>query len=189
MQTKEGSGFSANSIEKFVTFTDDLLDLSKMPDNYGREYHDSLKDKMRIFKEKYLELSLPKTTIDYYYVTKLDTLEDQGSVTASRTVIDAAKAQMSKATVNDFHFINAARLYSQVGMRPPRTKALSFTDIIDTPEGYIGLVLLSEFNLFLKNDRGERNDSIFDDNVRGCAKPPAKLHSRRNQTVESVRAR
>ena len=76
-----------------------------MPDNYGREYHDSLKDKMRIFKEKYLELSLPKTTIDYYYVTKLDTLEDQGSVTASRTVIDAAKAQMSKATVNDFHLL------------------------------------------------------------------------------------
>ena len=27
--------------------------------------------------------------------------------------------------------------------------------------------MLSEFNLFLKNDRGERNDSIFDDNVRG----------------------
>jgi hypothetical protein len=36
MQTKEGSGFSANSIEKFATFTDDLLDLSKTPDTRVR---------------------------------------------------------------------------------------------------------------------------------------------------------
>lgn len=167
IQTKEGQGFSANSVEKFDTFSDDLLDLTKTPELYGRVYHDNLKDKMRIFKEKYNSLSLPKTTIDYFYVTKQDVLEDQGSQTAARKVIATARRQMPKATVNELNFLNAARLYTLIGIRPPKTKTLSFVEVIDITDGWIGAVPLSEFNSFLKTENGERNDSMFDDNVRG----------------------
>ncbi len=173
IQTKETSGFSANSIDKFNTFSEDLFDLGKKSDKYGREYHEGLKDKMRIFKEKFAELSLPKTTVDYYYVTKLDAMVDQGSNTAGQKVIDTAKHQMRAAKVNDFHFINAAHLYTQVTSRPPKMKTLTFTEKIDAPEGYIGLVTLSEFNSFLKNKFGERNDLMFDDNVRGFQRETA----------------
>jgi len=167
LQTKEGQGFSPTSIDKFDTFTDDLLDLTKTPDKYGRKYHENLKDKMQIFKEKYHQLSLPKTTIDYYYITKKDVLENEGCEISAAKVLTTARRHMSKAVINDFHFINAARLYTQIGIRPPTTKTLSFTDTIDASEGWIGLVSLPEFYAFLKNEDGERNEAMFDDNVRG----------------------
>ncbi len=167
LQTKEGQGFSPTSVDKFDTFTDDLLDLTKTPDKYGRKYHNKLQDKMRIFKEKYQQLSLPKTTIDYYYITKQDVLENAGCELSARKVLATAKRQMSKAVINDFHFINAARLYTQIGVRPPTTKTLSFTEIIDASEGWVGVITLPEFYSFLKNEAGERNEAMFDDNVRG----------------------
>lgn len=167
IQTKEGQGFSPTAVDKFDTFTDDLLDLTKTPDKYGRKYHNKLLDRMRIFKDKYHQLSLPKTTIDYYYITRKDVLENQGCEMSARKVLATAKRHISKAAINDFHFINAAKLYTQIGVRAPRTKTLSFAEIIDAPEGWIGLVSLPEFYSFLRNEQGERDEAMFDDNVRG----------------------
>ena len=166
-QTKEGQGFSPTAIDKFDTFTDDLLDLTKTPDRYGRKYHEKLQDKMRIFKEKYHQLSLPKTTIDYYYITKKDVLEDEGCGISARKVMETARRHIPRAVINDFHFINAARLYSQIGMRSPTTKTLSFIEIMDATEGWVGVISLPEFYSFLKTETGERNEAMFDDNVRG----------------------
>lgn len=81
--------------------------------------------------------------------------------------MDTARRHFSKATINEFHFINAARLYSQIGTRRPTTKTLSFVEIIDAPEGWVGLVSLPEFYAFLRDERGERDEAMFDDNVRG----------------------
>lgn len=53
IQTKEGQGFSPTAVDKFQTFTDDFLDLTKTPDKYGRKYHNKLLDIMRIFKDEY----------------------------------------------------------------------------------------------------------------------------------------
>jgi hypothetical protein len=167
LQTKEGQGFSPTAIDKFDTFTDDLLDLTKTPNKYGRKYHNKLQDKMRTFKDKYQQLSLPKTTIDYYYITRQDVMENEGCELSGRKVVATARRHISKATINDFHFINAARLYSQIGIRPPTTKTLSFIEIMDASEGWLGVVSLPEFYSFLKKEDGERNEAMFDDNVRG----------------------
>jgi len=135
IQTKEAQGFSPTAVDKFDTFTDDLLDLTKTPDKYGRKYHNKLLDIMRIFKDKYHKLSLPKTTIDYYYITRKDVLENTGCEISARKVEATARRHISKSTINDFHFINAARLYSQIGTRRPTTKTLSFMEFFDAPEG------------------------------------------------------
>jgi hypothetical protein len=52
LQTKEGQGFSPTSVDKFDTFTDDLLDLTKTPTNYGRKYHRNLRDKIVVLPAK-----------------------------------------------------------------------------------------------------------------------------------------
>ena len=52
-------------------------------------------------------------------------------------------------------------------LRQPTTKDLHFVEWVDSPEGWIGLVTLSEFHGFLHDNGGKRNDSMFDDNVRG----------------------
>jgi hypothetical protein len=78
IQSKENKGFSPTSVDKFDTFTDDLLDLGKTPDRYGRKYHAKLLDMMRTFKTKYLQLSMPQTTSDYYYITRAEVTENEG---------------------------------------------------------------------------------------------------------------
>jgi hypothetical protein len=78
IQSKTSKGFAPTSVDKFDTFTDDLLDLGKTPDHYGRDYHKTLLDMMRTFKSKYLQLSMPQTTLDYYYVTRADVIENPG---------------------------------------------------------------------------------------------------------------
>jgi hypothetical protein len=50
IQTKESKGFAPTAIDKFDTFTDDLLDLTKTEDKYGRVYHEKLLDLMRILR-------------------------------------------------------------------------------------------------------------------------------------------
>lgn len=181
IQTKEGQGFSPTAVDKFDIFTDDLLDLSKTPGNYGRKYHSKLLDLMRVFKEKYSRLSFPRTRIDFYYISRKDVMENDGCNISARKVISTARHHFSKATIDDFHFINAAKLYSQISMRAPRTKTLSFVDIIDAPEGWVGLVSLGEFYSFLRDESGERNEAMFDDNVRGFQR-----ESTVNQSIEST---
>jgi hypothetical protein len=168
LQTKEGKGFSPTAIDKFETVTDDLLDLGKTPAKYGRKYHAKLKDLMQVFKDKYAQLSLPRTQIDYYYITRQDVLENEGCEISARKVIETARRHLSRAIVNDFHFMNAARLYSKIGERPPKTKPLTFIELIGVEEGWVGLVSLPEFYSFLRDpSNGERNEAMFDDNVRG----------------------
>jgi hypothetical protein len=167
IQSKENKGFAPNSVDKFDTFTDDLLDLGKTPDRYGRAYHKTLLDTMRTFKAKYLQLSMPHTTLDYYYVTRADVIENPGCEKAARKVLATAKRHFGAATINPFHFVNAARLYTQMQLRQPITKDLRFVEWVDSQEGYIGLVALSEFREFLQDATGNRSDRMFDDNVRG----------------------
>src|SRR5690348_1183752 len=96
IQTKENKGFSPNAVDKFETFTDDLLDLGKTPDRYGRIYHSKLKDLMRVFKEKFSQLSLPRTRIDYYYITRKDEVQNEGCNISARKVINTARRHLSK---------------------------------------------------------------------------------------------
>jgi hypothetical protein len=167
IQSKENKGFAPTQVDKFDTFTEDCFDLNRLPDKYGRKYHEKLLDMMNVFKQKYQQLSLPETTVDYFYITRADVIENDGCEKSARKVEDKAKHYFSRATVNPIHFVNGAGLYTQVQLRPPTTKELHFVDWVDSPEGYIGLVPLAEFAKFLGDGAKRRDDRMFDDNVRG----------------------
>jgi len=167
VQSKENEGFSPLSVDRFDTLTDDLLDLLRPPGQHRRTYNSKLLSRIRIFKEKYAQLSMPKTVVDYYYVTCADVDENEDCRGAASRVIETAKKHFSRAEVHPFHFINGARLYTQLGVRPPRTRNLLFTEWVSVPEGWIGLIGLRDFYTFLQDEEGHRNENIFDDNVRG----------------------
>ena len=122
---------------------------------------------MRTFKQKYQQLSMPETTVDYYYVTRADVIENDGCEKSAEKVLSVARRHFGRARINPFHFINGPRLYTQMQVRPPTTKDLHFVEWVDSPEGWIGLVTLSEFAKFLVDSEGQRNERMFDDNVRG----------------------
>jgi hypothetical protein len=57
-QTKMSSGFTETGMEKFVAAARDLLDLSRDIDALGSVYNSDLLEKIRTFRECYVQLIL-----------------------------------------------------------------------------------------------------------------------------------
>jgi hypothetical protein len=167
IQAKHENGFSPLSVDRFDTLTDDIFALDRTPDKYGRTYNGDLLFRIKLFKEKYQQLSMPKLTIDYYYIIAADIDENEDCRKSAAKILETAKKHFGRATINPFHFVNAAKLYTQLEKRAPRVKDLKFAEWADAAEGWVGLVGLRDFFDFLKDDKGNRNDALFDDNVRG----------------------
>lgn len=178
MQAKGADGFSPLQVDRFEALTDDILDLSKKPEDHRRTYHDKLLDLIKIFKATYRQLVAPRLVIDYYYVSAIDCEPDADCITASGNVIRTAKRHFNRAEVHDFHFINAARLYNLLFERPQFEKHLQCVELMDGTEGYVGQVKLRDLYEFLKGDDGELIERIFDDNVRGF-----QLDTRVNESI------
>lgn len=167
IQSKGGDGFSPLGVDRFQVLTDDILDLQRQPTKYGRTYHKDLLHRIKIFKEAFQKLSLPRLVVDYYYVTRLDVVENQDCITAAERVEATVRKHFSQAEVHPFHFVNAAKLYTQLYKRPASEKSLHFVELVGLDEGWIGLVRLKDFYTFLKGDDRGIIDRLFEDNVRG----------------------
>jgi hypothetical protein len=178
MQAKLGEGFSPLQVDRLEALTDDILDIPKQPPKYRRTYHDKLLRLIKLFKDTYGTLHAPRLVLDYYYVTTVDNREEKDCQTSAAHIAETAKRHFSRADVHDFHFINAARFYTQLFERPKFEKKLHFAELMDGTEGYIGLVELRDFYSFLKGDDGELMERIFDDNVRGF-----QLDTRVNESI------
>lgn len=168
MQVKQTQSFSPNEINKLVFFSDDLLDLGRQPP-YTTTYNPKVLEVMRVFKKKYQEIAgaFPDVFIDYYYITQADELPNKDAEAAGERVVAKAKGHLSNATCK-FHYINAAKLWTQVQVRTPKSKPLYWQDSpLETPEGFVGLVKLHDYWKFLQDEHGDLHERIFESNVRG----------------------
>jgi hypothetical protein len=172
MQIKESAGFSPIDIDKIYFFTDDLLNIGKQPAQYHTAYHEKLSDLMRVFKQKYDQMSgvEQKVTLDYYFITGNDAEPGEDAIASGANVCAKAKEHFRRADVKPFHFITATRLYLQVQIRPLEKKVLAFEDWFESNEGWVGLVRLRAFYDFIKDDRETPvviNERFLEENVRG----------------------
>lgn len=152
LQAKEGAGFSALQVDRFEALTDDLLDLPRQAPNYRRTYHDKMLRRIKLFKETYRKLFAPRLVIDYYYITAIDAEEDKDCGNSVTQIVQTVKKHFSRAEVHPFHFINAARLFTQLFERPAFEKNLQCVEIMDGTEGYIapsGILRLAESSDFI----------------------------------------
>ena len=190
MQVKETAGFSPLEIDKMHWFTRDLLDLGRQPADYHTAYHETLADKMRIFKEKYDAMSgvEQRVIIDYYYVTKNDAEPVQDAIASADNVRAKAQELFRRADVRPFNFVTGTRLHTQTLIRPLESKQLTFEDWLESAEGWVGLVRLKEFYNFIKDDRQTPviiNERFLEENVRGYQMDTA-VNESITETLESA---
>jgi hypothetical protein len=167
-QVKHAGGFRPTEIEKWLPLTDDFFDLSKEPESFGLRYSATIKKMMTIWREHCIKLlnEFPEFSIDYYYITGDDAEPDDYVLDSCRRVEEKAKAY-TKASCK-VHCIGAAEFWEQVQRRPPKNKVLKWAETpMSTVEGYVGLVNLREFRLFLEDEPGVLAERIFESNVRG----------------------
>jgi len=169
-QMKNSGGFSPIEINKLDLFTDDLLDLSIPAKQFKVKYHLELIEIMQVFKDKYLQIvgNFPELSIDYFYISKIDKHQaDTKAKDAAEKLKNVVKKHFSKAKA-EFHFINAQGLLEQAKLRPLREKTIDWASApMATKEGYVGLVKLSDYYEFIKDENGQLADRMLEANVRG----------------------
>lgn len=169
LQAKHKAGFSPVAVNKLTAFSDDLLDLSRAPAVYTQTYNTRALEMMALFKSKYQQIAgaFPEVEIDYYYVTKSDEDPNDDAVKAMERLKLKVGSHLSGAKC-EFHFVNASKLWTQVQKRAPKSKTLTWHAApLETPEGWLGLVKLQDYREFLKDERGDLEERIFESNVRG----------------------
>jgi hypothetical protein len=157
-QIKEGKGFSGTALDKLNLLTKDLLDLKTAASSYKHKYHEGLIDRIHVFKKKFLRLAekSPPITFSYFYITKVDDASASIHPTvkeAEDRIVSTLKDNLSSAK-SVFHYIDAALLLKQIQLRPMTVRQLKFSQLMDTPEGYVGLAKLADYYQFLKGYDG-----------------------------------
>jgi hypothetical protein len=170
-QVKETQGFGPNEINKLYFFTDDLLNLTIPAATFHEKYNARLLDIMDTFKTKFPKVCPhAQIFIDYYYISKVDqeTLHPTAQEAVDK-VLAKAKEHLSAAKVT-FHPIGAPKLWAQIQQRPPKNRPLQFTELMETPEGRVGLVKLRDFFNFLRDENGEIFERILTQTFEGFNK-------------------
>jgi len=169
MQVKSDEGFSPIAVDKFYWFVDDLLDLDRKKAAYHSTYHADLITAMRIFKDKFGVVvgETPPLDVECIYVVRKDVQANQDCLKSAETVKQRVTKYFPQAK-SAFRFVNASGLWAQVQARPPKKKVLTWAaQPMSTQEGEIGLVKLSDYYAFIRDEDGKIAERFFDSNVRG----------------------
>ena len=175
IQSKSGSGFEESPVERFITVTDNILDLSNDPTTFAHIYNPALITAIQRFRtvHKQLVTRFPLLRICYCYASK-------AGVTPPTNVVQ--KTRMLKQTVRrhfpgsdfSFTFLGAAELIALARKAPTRQHSLKLAEIPISSSGQIGfacLVSLGAFYEFITNDNHELRRQIFEANVRDYQGP------------------
>jgi hypothetical protein len=164
------TGFKPEDVRKFISFTNDFLDLATPSQNYRHKYHNHLITIMQTFKDKYLEIAghFPEIALDYYLVTRGDETQVEQAVQDEIDNLRGAVGSHLNHASHAFNAINTQSLLEYVRKRKQTTKTIKWAgQPLATDDGYVGLVKLPDYVEFLKDDDGGLNEMIFESNVRG----------------------
>ena len=169
IQSKTHAGFQETPIERFITVSDDIFDLSKPVSALQGVYNSTLLDVIKNFRSLHQQLAskFPRLNISYYYASKGDTPAD----TVNRKV-EKLRAQVTSHFPNaefQFEFLGASQLLELARTTPQTTYSLTLAENPISSEGQIGfvcLVRLRDFYKFITEESGSLRRQVFEANVR-----------------------
>lgn len=169
IQSKTTGGFQETPIERFITVSEDIFDLSKPASSLRPVYNERLVDVIVRFRTVLQQLNpkFPKMSSKYYYACK-------GSDPAPNVQRKVEKLESTVKrhfpTVNfQFDFVGAAELLALARRSPQTTYTLQLAENPVSSAGQIGflcLVTLRDFNSFITDKDGGLLRHIFEANVR-----------------------
>lgn len=167
IQSKTSSSYSEASIDKLISITKNLLDLSKDPDTLT-QYNEQVRAKIKHFRDVYRALAsrFPLLSITYYLAGKRPNVAiPLNFVTKGEELKDSAKSHFPGATV-EVAILGAAQLMDLARRQPKSVFDLKCIKSLGIENGAIVLSKLSDFNAFLRDDKGSVRKALFESNVR-----------------------
>ena len=169
MQAKTSTGFQETPVERFLTASEDILDLSKAPTSLGATYNESLVEAITRFRTVHNQLAakFPTFRISYYYASKGD--KPDTNIKKKVEKLEAAVHRHFPSAEFSFTFLGASELLGLARRAPQTTYTLPLAENPISSAGQVGfvcLVRLRDYYSFISDSLGELRRSIFEANVR-----------------------
>ena len=169
LQSKMHSGFQETPIERFLTMSNDLFDLSTDVSTLSSIYNEGLIDSIQRFHTLYRELaaSLPALKVTFVYASK--GAEPNENVRRKVCQLkDAVTSHFSDCSF-EFEFLGAPELLVLARRNPEITYGLPLAQSpISSGDqiGFVCLVRLRDFFNFITDDKEALQRQMFESNVR-----------------------
>ena len=167
-QSKTHVGFQETPIERFITVTNDLFDLSNET-SFEEVYNERLAEAIRRFHDLYRTLApwFPRLRVTFSYASKGAEPGDN----IKRKVDMLKDAVVSRIPNSDFgfQFLGASQLLDLAARHPHTTYSLPLAEnpiSSEDQEGFVCLVKLREFFKFITDDTDALQRQLFEANVR-----------------------
>jgi hypothetical protein len=169
MQAKTSAGFQETPVERFLTASEDILDLSKAPTSLGTTYNESLVEAITCFRTVHNQLAakFPTFRISYYYASKGD--KPDSNINKKVEKLKAAVHRHFPSAEFSFTILGASELLGLARRAPQTTYTLPLAENPISSAGQVGfvcLVRLRDYYIFISDSSGELRRSIFEANVR-----------------------
>ena len=169
LQSKMRGGFQETPIERFITVSRNLFDLSTEASTLSGVYNERLIESMQRFHGLYQKLaaSFPTLKVNFVYASRGAEPNDNVKRKVDQ-LRDVVTSHFSDCLFN-FQFLGAAELLELARRRPQRTYSLPLAEnpISSADQiGFICLVRLRDFFEFITEDTGALRRPMFEANVR-----------------------
>lgn len=168
-QAKFTKSFGEDTVMKWKTVSENLMDLNNNLIDYRDRYNESVLDSFQLFRDLVTKTirSQVKIKIKYSYVTyAVDDLHPN-VVQQSEELKHIVNSLFPAASIN-VEFIGADKLFSIYNRDCDIIEELNLIDnaLVGADKDYIGLVNLATFFDFITDDNNKLIQSYFDSNVR-----------------------
>lgn len=169
IQAKNTNSFREDTIMKWKTVSDNLLNLDNVITEYSSRYNEQVLESFETFRDAMTKLvrSQIKVQIVYCYVTCADEIHPNVKLQADE-LINTGKKIYPNATI-DVQFIDATKLMELYNTDTEISINISLADqpiSLGNKVDYIALVKLPLYYDFITDNNNMIRKSFFDDNVR-----------------------
>ena len=169
IQSKTNSGFQETPVERFITASDDIFDLSKEIFELTSTYNERLLEVIENFRCMHAQLAskFPALKISFYYASK--GLSPSEGVRRKVKKLEAMVASHFPNSQFKFSFFGASELLELARKTPQKTYNLALAENPISSEGQVGfvcLVRLGDFFQFITDENELIRRHVFEANVR-----------------------
>jgi AIPR protein len=169
IQSKTSAGFQETPIERFITVSDDIFDLSKPIVPLSTVLNPALIEVIERFREVYRQLAakFPTLRVSFFYTCK--GADPQEGVTRKVEKLKAVVHRFFPSAEFSFSFLGASDLLALARRAPQTSYSLLLAESPVSSGGQVGfvcLVNLRAFYQFITDDKGSLRRNIFEANVR-----------------------
>lgn len=186
IQAKRETSFSEDTIMKWKTVSQNLLEIGVDNSEYVARYNEDVLSAFSLFRDLYVKLlrNTPKLTIRYCYATFADEVHPNVNAQASE-LIELVKGLFPSPKTNiSVEFWDANKLLVAAQSQAERQLSLTLSETpvnIGTHRDYIALVNLGKYFKFISDENGDLRKYIFESNVRDY-----QGHNSVNQDIQAT---